>query len=65
VQQGFAHGAVPGGARALHQGPIEETVPAQAPEQISILRLDTDWYESTKHEFEHLYLPASSPAVSS
>ena len=25
-----------------------------------MLRLDTDWYESTKHELEHLY-PRLSP----
>ena len=31
-----------------------------APERISILRLDTDWYESTRHELEHLY-PRLSP----
>lgn len=36
-------------------GKVEDTVPAQAPETISILRLDTDWYESTKHELFHLY----------
>ncbi|MBV1831309.1 hypothetical protein HNW77_11720 [Komagataeibacter sp. AV436] len=27
----------------------------QAPEKIAVLRLDTDWYESTRHELEHLY----------
>ncbi|MFJ6807729.1 TylF/MycF/NovP-related O-methyltransferase [Streptomyces anulatus] len=37
------------------RGRVEDTVPGQAPEQISILRLDTDWYASTKHELEHLY----------
>lgn len=36
-------------------GRVEDTVPGQAPEQIALLRLDTDWYESTAHEFEHLY----------
>ena len=36
-------------------GKVEETIPAQAPEQIAILRLDTDWYESTRHELEHLW----------
>lgn len=36
-------------------GPVEETVPAQAPETIALLRLDTDWYESTVHELTHLY----------
>lgn len=37
------------------QGPVEETIPENAPERIALLRLDTDWYESTKHELEHLY----------
>ncbi len=42
------------------QGLVEQTVPRQAPEQIALLRLDTDWYESTRHELEHLY-PRLSP----
>jgi hypothetical protein len=25
------------------------------PEQIAVLRLDTDFYESTRHELRHLY----------
>lgn len=37
------------------QGKVEETIPSTMPEQISLLRLDTDWYESTKHELKHLY----------
>lgn len=37
------------------KGPVEQTIPAQAPDRISLLRLDTDWYESTKHELEHLW----------
>lgn len=36
-------------------GKVEDTIPAEIPEQIAILRLDTDWYESTRHELEHLY----------
>ena len=36
-------------------GRVEETIPAHAPERIAVLRLDTDWYESTRHELEHLY----------
>ena len=36
-------------------GRVEDTLPAQAPERIALLRLDTDWYESTRHELEHLY----------
>lgn len=37
-------------------GPVEETIPRpNMPERIALLRLDTDWYESTKHELQHLY----------
>lgn len=36
-------------------GKVEDTIPDQVPEKISILRLDTDYYSSTKHELEHLY----------
>lgn len=39
----------------LVEGPVEDTIPGTTPERISILRLDTDWYGSTKHELEHLY----------
>lgn len=39
----------------LVPGKVEETLPGQAPEQISLLRLDTDWYESTRHELVHLF----------
>ncbi len=37
------------------QGKVEETLPARMPERIALLRLDTDWYESTRHELVHLY----------
>ncbi len=37
------------------QGMVEATLPERAPEKIAILRLDTDFYSSTKHELEHLY----------
>jgi O-methyltransferase len=37
------------------EGLVEETLPATAPQEIALLRLDTDWYRSTKHELEHLY----------
>ena len=37
------------------EGRVEDTIPARVPERIALLRLDTDWYESTRHEFEHLY----------
>jgi O-methyltransferase len=37
------------------KGKVEETIPQGAPERIALLRLDTDWYESTLHELRHLY----------
>lgn len=37
------------------QGRVEDTLPRAAPERIALLRLDTDWYESTRHELEHLF----------
>jgi len=37
------------------QGMVENTIPANMPDKIALLRLDTDWYASTKHELEHLY----------
>ncbi len=42
------------------KGKVEETIPDLAPEKIALLRLDTDWYESTRHELLHLY-PRLSP----
>ena len=39
----------------LMAGPVEETLPAAAPEELALLRLDTDWYASTAHELRHLY----------
>jgi O-methyltransferase len=37
------------------KGPVEETLPEHAPDELALLRLDTDWYSSTKHELIHLY----------
>lgn len=38
------------------KGKVEDTIPSNFNHvDISLLRLDTDWYESTKHELEHLY----------
>lgn len=42
------------------RGRVEETIPAAMPDSIALLRLDTDWYESTQHELEHL-LPLVMP----
>jgi hypothetical protein len=39
----------------LVAGMVERTLPAEAPERLALLRLDTDWYASTRHELEQLY----------
>jgi len=36
-------------------GRVEATLPEHAPDKIALMRLDTDWYESTYHGLEHLY----------
>ena len=42
------------------KGPVADTIPHTAPERIALLRLDTDWYESTYHGLRHLF-PLLSP----
>jgi hypothetical protein len=37
------------------KGKVEETIPKESPDKIAILRLDTDRYESTRHELAYLY----------
>ncbi|MCX6840501.1 MAG: class I SAM-dependent methyltransferase [Verrucomicrobia bacterium] len=39
----------------LVKGKVEDTIPTSIPNEIALLRLDTDWYESTLHELVHLY----------
>ena len=39
----------------LVKGMVEDTLPECAPERIALLRLDTDFYSSTKHELTHLF----------
>jgi O-methyltransferase len=37
------------------KGKVEDSIPATIPSKIALLRLDTDWYESTAHELKYLY----------
>jgi O-methyltransferase len=55
VKQGMAETGYPSEKILYHQGRVEETIPDQAPDRIALLRLDTDWYESTRHELHYLY----------
>ena len=45
------------------KGKVEETIPNTIPDHIALLRLDTDLFESTKHELIHLYPKLSKLGV--
>jgi O-methyltransferase len=60
VQEGIASLGLPSSRLHYVKGKVEDTLPGTLPEQISLLRLDTDWYASTKAEMEHLF-PRLSP----
>lgn len=55
VKRNMASTGYPQDRVSYIKGKVEDTIPAAAPAQISVLRLDTDWYASTRHELEHLY----------
>jgi len=63
VKQNIETTGYPKDAFHFIKGKVEETIPEGAPEEIALLRLDTDWYESTKHELEHLYPRLKSGGV--
>ena len=37
------------------EGRVEDTLPVRIPDRIGLLRLDTDWYESTRCELKYLF----------
>jgi len=45
------------------KGMVEDTMPSRMPENISLLRLDTDLYRSTYHELVHCYPLISSGGI--
>ena len=45
------------------KGLVEDTIPNEAPSEISILRVDTDWYSSTKHILHELFDRVSPSGV--
>lgn len=55
VQQVLANSGYPAEFIHMVKGKVEDTIPGQMPMQVALLRLDTDWYSSTKHEMEYLY----------
>ncbi len=55
VRQNILSTGYPAEKVHLVKGKVEETIPGTLPGALSLLRLDTDWYESTRHELIHLY----------
>jgi hypothetical protein len=55
VQANFLHAGVPKDDFELIKGDVAETLPKFSGNAISFLRLDTDWYESTKIELKYLW----------
>jgi O-methyltransferase len=55
VQTNLFSTGYPKGEIHFVKGKVEETIPSVLPNKIAILRLDTDWYESTYHELKYLY----------
>lgn len=55
VEENLASTKYPSEKIHFVKGKVEDTIPNTLPSSIAILRLDTDWYESTKHELIHLF----------
>lgn len=55
VREGMQSTGYPDTRIKYIKGKVEETIPGSIPERIALLRLDTDWYESTYHELVHLF----------
>jgi hypothetical protein len=55
VQKNVSGLGYPSNRIVFVKGKVEETLPKRPPGKIALLRLDTDWYESTRHELTHLY----------
>jgi len=55
VQRNMKMTEYPHDAIIYVKGKVEDTIPATMPSQIALLRLDTDWYESTYHELKYLF----------
>jgi O-methyltransferase len=45
------------------KGKVEDTIPVIIPEKIGLLRLDTDWHDSTYHELDYLFPRLSTNGV--
>jgi len=55
VEANIASTGYPTGLMTLVEGDVSETLHQTLPSEVALLRLDTDWYESTKSCMEILY----------
>jgi O-methyltransferase len=55
VVQNMASTGFPPARTRYVEGRVEDTLPRTRPDRIALLRLDTDWYQSTSHAMRHLY----------
>ncbi|HEY5627302.1 MAG TPA: TylF/MycF/NovP-related O-methyltransferase [Nitrospira sp.] len=55
VKQAMSLTEYPAARIQFVQGRVEDTLRKVFPDNIALLRLDTDWYESTRHELEQLF----------
>lgn len=63
VRENLAKTAYPAENFSLIAGDVIQTLEENKPERIALLRLDTDWYASTKAELEQLYPRLQSKGV--
>lgn len=55
VKRNLASTGYPADKLNFVRGKVEDTIPGIIPGSIALLRLDTDWYESTRHELQYLF----------
>jgi O-methyltransferase len=55
VESNLARTGYPAANLRLVEGDVLQTLPRQAPPRLALLRLDTDWHDTTRHELETLY----------
>lgn len=63
VKNNISHAGYPGNMLHFVKGKVEDTLQHTKPETIALLRLDTDWYDSTKIELEVLYPRLSNKGI--
>lgn len=63
VQHNLASTSFPSARSHFVKGDVLETLKVSVPDKIAVLRLDTDWYESTRAEMEVLFPRLSKGGV--